>query len=58
MYILTHPEFSGIVQARCEAILGSMSRETVSPERRKAADLLLTDKLYSEQIARVKSRED
>ena len=56
MYILTHPEFSSIVQARCEAILGSMSREPVSPERVKAAHLLLTDKLYSEQIARVKSR--
>jgi len=58
MYILTHPEFSSIIQARCEAILGSMSQEPVTPERRKAADLLLTDKLYSEQIARVKSREE
>jgi len=58
MYILTHPEFSSIIQARCEAILGSMPQEQVTPERRKAADLLLTDKLYSEQIARVKSREE
>lgn len=58
MYILTHPEFSGIIQARCAAILGSMPQQPVTPERRKAADLLLTDKLYSEQIARVKSRED
>lgn len=58
MYILTHPEFSSIIQARCEAILGSMPREAISPERLKAAELLLTDKLYSEQIARVKSRED
>lgn len=58
MYILTHPEFSSIIQARCEAILGSMPRESISPERLKAAELLLTDKLYSEQIARVQSRED
>ena len=58
MYILTHPEFSSIIQARCEAILGSVSQETVSPERRKAADLLLTDKLYSEQIARVNAKEE
>ena len=58
MYILTHPEFSSIIQARCEAILGSMSREPVTPERRKAADLLLTDKLYSEQIARVNAKEE
>jgi NAD(P)-dependent dehydrogenase (short-subunit alcohol dehydrogenase family) len=56
MYILTHPEFSGIVQARCEALLGSMPVEDITPERQRAADLLLTDKLYSEQIARVKSR--
>lgn len=58
MYILTHPEFSGIVQARCEALLASMPKELITPERRKAAGLLLTDKLYSEQIARVKARED
>jgi NAD(P)-dependent dehydrogenase (short-subunit alcohol dehydrogenase family) len=58
MYILTHPEFSGIVQARCEAILASMPREDITPERTRAANLLLTDKLYSEQIARVRQRED
>ncbi|MBF8269755.1 MAG: SDR family NAD(P)-dependent oxidoreductase [Gammaproteobacteria bacterium] len=57
MYILTHPEFSGIIQARCEAILASMPNETITPERARAANLLLTDKLYSEQIARVKQRE-
>ena len=57
MYILTHPEFSGIIQARCEAILASMPKETITPERARAANLLLTDKLYSEQIARVKQRE-
>ena len=57
MYILTHAEFSSIVQARCEAILASMPKETITPERTRAANLLLTDKLYSEQIARVKKRE-
>jgi NAD(P)-dependent dehydrogenase (short-subunit alcohol dehydrogenase family) len=57
MYILTHPEFSGIVRARSDAILASMPKETITPERAKAANLLLTDKLYSEQIARVKKRE-
>ena len=57
MYILTHAEFSSIIQARCEAILASMPREDITPERIKAANLLLTDKLYSEQIARVKKRE-
>ena len=54
MYILTHPEFSGIIKARCEALMASMPKEPISPERARAADLLLTDKLYSEQIARVK----
>ena len=58
MYILTHPEFSGIIQARCEALLASMPKETISPERARAADMLLTDKLYSEQIARVKVRRE
>jgi len=57
MYILTHPEFNSIIQARCEAILASMPGETITPERARAAQLLLTDKLYSEQIARVKQRE-
>ena len=55
MYILTHPEFSGIIQSRCEALLASMPKEPISQERARAADLLLTDKLYSEQIARVKT---
>lgn len=58
MYILTHPEFGDIVQARCEALLASMLREQPSPERLRAAKLLLTDKLYSEQIARAKAREN
>ena len=57
MYILTHPEFSAIVRARCEALLASMSKEALSPERVRAAGLLLTDKLYAEQIARIKARE-
>jgi len=57
MYILTHPEFNSIIQARCDAILACMPNETVSPERAKAATLLLTDKLYSEQIARVRKLE-
>ena len=57
MYILTHAEFSGIIQARCEALLASMPKETITPERTRAANLLLTDKLYSEQIARVKKTE-
>jgi NAD(P)-dependent dehydrogenase (short-subunit alcohol dehydrogenase family) len=56
MYILTHPEFRDIVQARCRALLGSMPKEQVTPARARAAKLLLTDKLYSEQIARVKKR--
>ena len=57
MYILTHPEFSAVVRARCEALLASMSKEALSPERVRAAGLLLTDKLYAEQIARIKARE-
>ena len=56
MYILTHAEFSSILQARCEAILASMPDEPITPERARAAALLLTDRLYSEQIARVKTR--
>ena len=58
MYILTHPELSGIIQARCEAIMASMPKEDITPERARAANLLVTDKLYSEQIARVKKREE
>ena len=56
MYIITHPEFSNIVKARCEALLISMPQEQVSPERARAAKLLLTDKLYAGHIAQVKSR--
>ena len=56
MYIITHPEFSNIVKARCEALLISMPQEQVSPERGRAAKLLLTDKLYAGHIAQVKSR--
>jgi len=37
MYILTHPEFSAVVRARCEALLASMSKEALSPERVRAA---------------------
>ena len=57
MYILTHPEFSAIVQARCEALLASMPVELITAKRLEAADMLLTDRLYSEQIARVSARE-
>ena len=56
MYILTHAEFGAIIKARCDAILASMPQEPITPERARAAQLLLTDKLYSEQIARVKAR--
>lgn len=58
MYIITHPEFSNIVQARCEALLSSMPGEEVSQKRAKAAKMLLTDKLYAEHIERIKSREN
>lgn len=52
LFILTHPEFRGILKARCDALLAAIPNDPVPELRKKFADEVVKDVIYAEQIAK------
>ncbi len=54
LYILTHPEIRGMLEARSAALLASLPDETVDPRRVQAAERLLDPCLYSSEAVKAR----
>jgi short-subunit dehydrogenase len=52
LYILTHAEIRGVLEARANALIAAVPKETIDEERLKASRVLLDDAIYREQSAK------
>jgi NAD(P)-dependent dehydrogenase (short-subunit alcohol dehydrogenase family) len=52
LYILTHPEIRGMLEARSAALLAALPDEAVDPKRVQAAERLLDPSLYASEAAK------
>jgi hypothetical protein len=52
LYILTHAEIRGVLEARANALIAAVPNETIDEERLKASRVLLDDAIYREQSAK------